>query len=592
MEPDHDDPHAPESGDAAGPGDVAATYCATLVDEWVACGLTDVVISPGSRSTPMALALADRGPALRVHVHHDERSASFMALGLARAARRPVAMLCTSGTAAVQFHAAVVEAFQAFVPLLVLTADRPPELQGVGAPQTIDQRDLYRSAVRWFCEPGPPDAADAPLWRELARDAWMRSVGERPGPVHLNLAFREPLLGTVGELPPPGPPLPLIHSGAEPGLTNEHLAGLVGVLEGRRGLIVAGDRTARGAEDAVAVHRLAAHLGWPVLADGPSGCRCDVPGTITTFDSLVRHEDFAAEYLPEVVLRLGGLLASKELNRWLAGSGAVQIGVDRYGACPDPDRVLAETHSVDVAAVCEQLRSHVAEGADPSWRAGWIQAEQIATAAIDRVVASHPEATEPGVAIDVATLLSDGGILVASSSMPVRDLEWFAPPRDGVEIIANRGANGIDGVVSTAVGAALTGAPTALLIGDVAFLHDTNGLLGLTARHVNVVLVVVDNDGGGIFSFLPQHHEVAPERFEQLFGTPHGVDLTAIAAAHGVPAQRVGTRTGVQAAIAGALTRGGPRVVVVPTDRSANVDVHRELQAAVAEAWDRFAAAQ
>ncbi len=540
----------------------------------------------------MALALADRGPELRVHVHHDERSASFMALGLARVAGRPVAVLCTSGTAAVQFHAAVVEASQAFVPLLVLTADRPPELQGVGAPQTIDQRDLYRSAVRWFCEPGPPAEADAPLWRGLARDAWVRSVGERPGPVHLNLAFREPLLGTAGELPPPGAAHPAIEPGAQRRLTDEQLVPLAAALERRRGLIVAGDRTARGAQDAVAVHRLAARLGWPVLADGPSGCRRDVPGTITTFDSLVRHESFAAEHEPEVVLRLGGLLASKELHRWLAGSGAEQFGMDRYGMCPDPDGVLSRTHSVDIAGACDQLRAAVAEGADPSWRAGWIEAERIAAAAIDRVVTSHTEAVEPGVAIDVATLLSDGGILVASSSMPVRDLEWFAPSRDGVEIIANRGANGIDGVVSTAVGAALTGAPTALLIGDVAFLHDTNGLLGVMARNVNLVLVVVDNDGGGIFSFLPQHDEVPPERFEQLFGTPHGVDLTAVAAAHGVPAQRVGTRTGVQAAIAGALTRGGPRVVVVPTDRDANVGVHREVQAAVADAWDRATAAR
>ena len=593
MQPDHDDPFAPDPGDAPapGPGEVAATYCATLVDEWVACGLTDVVVSPGSRSTPMALAVAGRAPELRVHVHHDERSASFMALGLARAAGRPVAMLCTSGTAAVQFHAAVVEAAQAFVPLLVLTADRPPELQGVGAPQTIDQRDLYRSAVRWFCEPGPPEEADAPLWRGLARDAWVRSLGERPGPVHLNLAFREPLLGTAGELPAPGAPLQLIQPGVGRRLTDAHLAALVAAVERRRGVIVAGDRAARGAQDAVAVHRLAAQLGWPVLADGPSGCRRDVPGTITAFDSLVRHEAFAVDHQPEVVLRLGGLLASKELNRWLADSGAVQIGIDRHGSCPDPDGVLSGTHSVDIAAACEQLRSRVAEGADPAWRAGWIEAEQIATAAIERVVSSHTEAIEPGVAIDVATLLSDGGVLVASSSMPVRDLEWFAPPRDGVEIIANRGANGIDGVVSTAVGAALTGAPTALLIGDVAFLHDANGLLGLTGRDVNLVIVVVDNDGGGIFSFLAQHEEVPAGRFEQLFGTPHGVDLTAIAAAHGVPAQRVGTRTGVQAAIAGALTRGGPRVVVVPTDREANVGVHRELQAAVADAWDRASAA-
>jgi 2-succinyl-5-enolpyruvyl-6-hydroxy-3-cyclohexene-1-carboxylate synthase len=583
MEPDLDPPAPTE-------GDVAATYCATLVDEWVRCGLTDAVVSPGSRSTPMAVALAG-ADGVRVHLHHDERSASFMALGLARTSGRPVAVLCTSGTAAAQFHAAVVEAHQSFVPLLVLTADRPPELQGVGAPQTIDQRDLYRSAVRWYCEPGPPAAGGAPWWRDLARDAWMRSFGERPGPVHLNLAFREPLLGVVGELPPLREPLPPVRTGARWGVPDERLVGLAGALEGRRGLIVAGDRAARDAADAVAVHRLAAHLQWPVLADGPSGCRREVAGTITTFDALLRHEPFAEAHRPEVVLRLGGLLASKQLNRWLAASGALQIGVDPYGAAPDPDQVLAESLHADIVTLAEQLRATVARPAPPQWRAGWTRAEATAREAIERVITRHTEATEPGVAIDVMGLLSDGGLLVVSSSMPVRDLEWYAPARDGVEVVANRGANGIDGVVSTAVGAALTGAPSALLIGDVAFLHDSNGLLGLMARDVNLVVVVVDNDGGGIFSFLPQHDELTPARFEQLFGTPHGVDLCALAAAHGVPAERVATRTGLQAAIAGALTRGGPRLVVVQTDREDNVALHAELHEAVAAAWDRSTAA-
>ncbi len=570
-------------------GDVAATYCATLVDEWISCGLTDAVISPGSRSTPMALALAARSE-LRVHVHHDERSASFTALGLAKATGRPAAVLCTSGTAATQLHAAVVEAHQAFVPLLVITADRPSELHGVGAPQTIDQRDLYGASVRWFCEPGAPVAGGSPWWRDLARDAWIRAVGERPGPVHLNLAFRAPLLGTPGDLPPERDPLRVQRPGARWGVPDEQLAGLALSLAGRVGLVVAGERAARDAQDAVAVHRLAAHLGWPVLADGPSGCRREVPGTITMFDPLLGHEPFADAHRPEVVLRVGGLLASTRLNTWLAASSALQIGLDPYGCCPDPDRVLAHAVTADVATFAHQIRSTVDVGAPAAWRAGWIEADRAASDAVGRVISGHPEATEPGVAIDVASLLSDGGILVVSSSMPVRDLEWFAPARDGMEVLANRGANGIDGVVSTAVGAALTGAPTALLIGDVAFLHDTNGLLGLMARHVNLVLVVLDNDGGGIFSFLPQREQLSDARFEQLFGTPHGVDLSALAAAHGVPAERVETRTGFQAALAGALTRGGPRVVVVPTDRSDNVALHDQLNRAVGDAWDQLVA--
>lgn len=587
-------------------GDVAATYCATLVDEWVRSGLTDAVVSPGSRSTPMALALAARDD-VRLQLHHDERSASFMALGIGAATGRPAALLCTSGTAAAQFHAAVVEAHQAFVPMLVLTADRPSELQGVGAPQTIDQRDLYGTSVRWYCEPGAPAPGGAPWWRDLARDAWSRSLGERPGPVHLNLAFREPLVGTPGELPPPRAPMEPIVSGARWGLTDERLAALIATIQGRRGVLVAGARAARTDEDAAAVHQLATHLGWPVLADPTSGCRLDRRSTVTTADGLLRHPAFAESHRPEVAIRLGGLSSSKALLGWLARSGAFQVGVDRYGSCPDPDRVLAERTPVDIATFCRQLVAacapgdprmpdgdqhpeRAADGRPDGWADSWARAEMVARRAIEHRLGTHSEATEPAVAIDVMSLLSDDGILVASSSMPIRDLEWFAPARDRVTVLANRGANGIDGVVSTAVGAASGGAPTALLIGDVAFLHDSNGLLGVMQRGVNLTVVVIDNDGGGIFSFLPQRDELDATRFEQLFGTPHGVDIAALAAAHGVPSERVATRTGVQAALAGALTRGGPRVVVVDTDRDANVAVHAELHSAIAAAWDESSA--
>lgn len=563
------------------PPDVAATYAATLVDEWVALGLTDLAVSPGARSTPMALAFAE-DDRVRVHVHHDERSASFMALGLAAATGRPAAVLCTSGTAAVQLHAAVVEAHHACVPLLVLTADRPPELRGVGAPQTIDQRGLYGTAVRWSCDLGPPVASGAPHWRGLAADAWRRATGERPGPVHLNLAFREPLVGTPGDLPPARP------LDEEPevrrGLAEDELDRLAADLAQERGVVVAGVRTALDPVDAVAVHRLAAHLGWPVVADAPSGCRLGVPGDVLHADALLRDPGFAAEHRPRAALRIGGLLTSKALNRWLATSGAFQVGLDRYGVVPDPDRVIAVTVPGDVATVCDQLRGATPPARGDAWLRSWLDADRVAADAIARVLARHPEATEPAAAIDLMGLLSDDGILVVSSSMPVRDLEAFAAPRPGLRVLANRGANGIDGVTSTAVGAALTGAPTALLIGDVAFLHDTNGLLGLAGRGVNLVVVVIDNDGGGIFSFLPQHGLVARDRFEQLFGTPHGVDLVRLSEAHGVPAERVSSRAGMRAAVAGALTRGGPRVVVVETDREANVALHAEIADGVVRA--------
>jgi 2-succinyl-5-enolpyruvyl-6-hydroxy-3-cyclohexene-1-carboxylate synthase len=421
--------------------------------------------------------------------------------------------------------------------------------------------------------------------------------------VHLNLAFREPLVGTPGELPAARPPMDPIVAGARWGLTDERLAALIAAVAGRRGVLVAGARAARSAEDAAAVHELALHLGWPVLADPTSGCRLDRRSTVTTADGLLRHPPFADAHRPEVVIRLGGLSSSKVLLSWLARSGAFQLGVDRFGACPDPDRVLADRAPVDVATFCRQLvaacppgdplmprSDDLPDGPEGSWADSWAGAESVARRAIERRLGAHAEATEPAVAVDVMSLLSDDGILVASSSMPIRDLEWYAPPRDHVTVLANRGANGIDGVVSTAVGAASGGAPTALLIGDVAFLHDSNGLLGVMQRGVNLTIVVIDNDGGGIFSFLPQRDQLDAARFEQLFGTPHGVDITALAAAHGVPSERVATRTGVQAALAGALTRGGPRVVVVDTDRDANVAVHQELHTAIAAAWDEVSA--
>ncbi|HTO01766.1 MAG TPA: 2-succinyl-5-enolpyruvyl-6-hydroxy-3-cyclohexene-1-carboxylic-acid synthase [Microthrixaceae bacterium] len=610
---------AKEADKVQGPGDAAATFCATLVDEWVARGLTDAVLSPGSRSTPMALALS-ADERVKLHVHHDERSAAFMALGNSLASRTPTVILCTSGTAATELHSAVVEAHQAHVPLLVLTADRPPELQNVGAPQTIDQRNLYGRAVRWYCEPGVPSHSDRTDWRELAAESWDRCVGPVAGPVHLNLAFREPLIGIPGELPqrmghgsgPSGPGSDDFSSGAGAGSADAHSAGagpagagpagaanpgglaegtlakLVNAFSSSSGVIVAGVRASRSQSDAHAVHLLADHLGWPVIADGPSGCRLEVLGCITAFDGILKHQGFVEENQPDVILRIGGLLTSKALNRWIAESPAKKFGLDPDDGQPDPDKVFRVPIVAPVAVVCNQLRSRITEVSEASWRERWVEAERAAVNAIDSTLSRHSEATEPALALDVFTLLSGDGTVVVSSSMPVRDAECYAPPRSDLRVLANRGANGIDGVSSTAVGAALGGSPTALLIGDIAFLHDTNALLGLMKRRVNLLLIVMDNRGGGIFSMLPVKDAISNEQFEELFGTPHDVDLVALAGAHGVPAERVSTRTGAQAAIAGALTRGGPRIVVVETQRDANRRVHQELEVAIHTALDRI----
>jgi 2-succinyl-5-enolpyruvyl-6-hydroxy-3-cyclohexene-1-carboxylate synthase len=563
----------------------AATFCATLVDEWARAGCTDAVVAPGSRSTPLALALA-ADERLRLHVFHDERSAAFAALGLALQSGRPAPLLCTSGTAATHFHAAVVEASLSNVPMLVCTADRPPELWQVGAPQTIDQTGLFGSSVRFFAEPGVPDEAARGTWRSLAARAVAEAAGGtgRPGPVHLNLSFREPLVGEPGPLPggrPDGAPWHRVErpvSAPDPA-TVERVARLLG---GRRGVVVAG----AGVDRPEAVGALARRLGWPVLADHRSGCRT-LAEAVGHGDPLLRVPAFAARR-PEVVLRLGQPHASKVLNRWLADSGARQVLVDPHGTWWDPDRSAAEVLAVSPGHLAGALADHL-DVAPTDELARWRAADERAAATIARVLdGRHDGPTEPGTVRAALDAVPPGGSLVVASSMPVRDLEWFGGRAAGVRVHANRGANGIDGVIATAVGVALGGVPTVCVLGDVAALHDASSLTALARRRVDLTIVVLDNDGGGIFSFLPQASSMTHDRFETLFGTPHGTDLVALAGAHGLPATEVAaagvTVAEVAGAVGAAVAAGGPRVVVVPTDRAANVGLHVLLEREVAAA--------
>ncbi len=570
------------------PGSVQAAFAATLVDEWVRSGIRHAVVSPGSRSAPLAVALAaeDR---LAVHVVLDERSAGFLALGVGKASGVPAVVVTTSGTAGVELHPAVVEAAQSGVAMLVCTANRPPELHGVGAPQTVDQTRLYGTSVRWFAQPGVADAASSSAWRSLGARAVAETRGPPPGPVHLDLAFRDPLVASPGPLPPGREDRAPWHSvaAAPPPPGPGDVEAVVALLDAGRGVIVAG----AGAGHSGSVTALAKAWGWPVLADPPSGCRIPEAPTVGAFDALIRHDDFAADHRPEVVLRLGAAPASKVLSQWLAASGADQVLIHPDGAWIDPEHTATMVIGGNPGAWCRALVEHGQRDgpgrrlAEPGWPGSWASAEASAQRAIDAVLGRHPEATEPGVARTLAAALGPETTLVVSSSMPVRDLEWYARPRDGLTVLANRGANGIDGVVSTAVGVALaTGGPSALLIGDLAFLHDVNGLLGLAHRKVELTIVVVDNRGGGIFSFLPPASALAPDRFELLFGTPHDVDLAALARLHGLAATTVGDAAAFGQALEEATTAGGVRVVVVSTDRAANVAVHDEIHAEVVAA--------
>ena len=556
-----------------------ATYCATLVDEFVRGGVTDAVISPGSRSTPLALALAGN-EWLRVHVILDERSAGFFAVGLAQASGRPPVVLTTSGTAAAELVPAVVEAHQARLPMVVCTADRPPDLHHISAPQTIVQRGIYAEAVRWSFEPGVVEGLPETAWRSLASRAVAEATANvaGPGPVHLNLAFRDPLVEEPGALPEGRPDFrPWHRADRTPGTPARELAA---ELHGRRGVIVAGKRCGR-----TAIHHLAEALQWPVLADPRSQARGG-PTSVAAFDGLLRSPGFRPSGDVETVLRLGEPPASKVLSQWLARlDGAEQLVVDPYGRWPDPERRADRVVHADPTAFCSELMDAVHPAPD-GWLGPWLAAEAAAQAAIDDVLSTHPEATEPGTARQLTSALPDDVTLFVSSSMPIRDIEWFGHPMSAHKVHANRGANGIDGIVSSALGvAAASGRAGAVaLLGDLAFLHDAGGLLGAGDRGVSCTFVVLDNGGGGIFSFLPQATALPAERFEQLFGTPQRADLVALAGAHGIGSTVVERADEVLPAVEAARAAGDVRVVIVRTDRAANVAVHDELHAAVAAA--------
>ncbi len=533
-------------------GNANATACATLVDEWIRCGVRHAVVAPGSRSTPMAIALAARDE-LALHVVHDERVAAFVALGIGLDGV-PAILLCTSGTAAVNFHPAVVEAGLSEIPMIVATADRPPELRGIGSPQTIDQLELYGRSVRWFHDAALPDEAEPSTWRPLAQRVF--STAET-GPVHLNLPFREPLVGEPGELSEPiGPPLPIPRGYAVHGPPAPE-------YDRQRGVVVAGGRHGL---DVGEIEAFAARTGWPVLAAPESGCR-SLDQAVTAFDSLLRHREFADAHAPEIVVRFGRPPASKVLSQWVVASGAPVFQVGGPGVI-DPDR--------NVVAQCTLAELATLSGAAGTpWLARWRHANERAESAIAEALAEAP-LSEPGVVRSVAGALPAEAELVVASSMPVRDLEWFGGPEARAH--ANRGANGIDGVLSTALGRALTGRPTVALVGDIAFVHDSNALVALAARPADLRIVVIDNDGGGIFSFLPQATSLSDERFEQLFGTPHGTDLEALASAHDIESRTVTTVDELCEAVASP----GPSVTRVVTDRAENVRLHDLLNRAVA----------
>ena len=559
---------------------------AVLVDELARAGVTDACLSPGSRSAPLAMALYadDR---IRLHVRHDERSAGFLAVGLAKVSQRPVAVVTTSGSATANLHPAVVEADTARVPLLVVTADRPPELRGTGANQTIDQIKMFGSAVRWFCEVGAPDGEQVQYWRSATSRACGEArgaLGGPAGPVHLNVAFREPLVPAAGEVPDGaaggrGGGEPWTATGdRRPAPTPTELAWLTERIQAtERGLLVVGDTDA----DPRPLRALARAAGWPLLAEPQSGARGG-PHAITVYDHLLRDPAFAAASDPDLVVIVGRLGVSKALLARLSPD-VPQVLIDRDGAWLDPSRSLRRIVTADPAVTAAAVVEDLLDRPESGWLASWLRAERVVRGALDEVLDAEPVPTEPRTARDLAAVLPAGAALMVASSMPVRDLSMFMAPRDGVRIVANRGASGIDGFVSTAMGvAAAHEGPTFALAGDLSLLHDQNGLLPSPTGRPDIVFVVLNNDGGGIFSFLPQARH--PRGYEDLFGTPHGVSLERLAGVYGADYQRLGAADDLADVVLGASATGGIHLVEVRTERAANLDLHRRLEEAALQA--------
>jgi 2-succinyl-5-enolpyruvyl-6-hydroxy-3-cyclohexene-1-carboxylate synthase len=569
------------------------TVVGTFVSALSAAGIRHASACPGSRSTPLAIELA-RCPDVKLWMHLDERSAGYFGLGMAKALREPVALLATSGTAAANFLPAVVEANLARVPLVVLTGDRPHELRDNGAAQTIDQLHLYGSHAKWFFDLPEPDGSPEQL--RLVRTVAARAVAvardEPRGPVHLNWPFRDPLIPAPGALAAAAPPRV---SNPRLAPSSQTVAELAEVLErSKRGLIVVGPEDA-DADLARAITDLARRLSYPVLADALSGLRCgqhDRALVIDTYDAFLRSGDLGLT--PDVVLRFGAVPTSKPLQQYLEAQSSARTILIDPGGWREPTNAATDIVHADPRLLCEAISCLVAERRETEWARQWIATNWAARRALDAHMHAVDELFEGKVFRLLTELLPEDTVLFAGNSMPVRDLDTFLLSSERrLRCLSNRGANGIDGVVSSALGASASRShpgPVVLAIGDISFYHDLNGLLAARQHGLDLLVILLNNDGGGIFSFLPQA-EAVPEQFELLFGTPHGLDFREFVEGYGGRFVRVQDWPSFTTAVSHALQQGGLQVVEVPTERAHNVAQHRAVWRAVAEALQPVAVA-
>lgn len=569
-------------------------------------GIRDVCISPGSRSTPLALAFhAEKG--LRVSTHLDERSAAFFALGIAKATRRPAVLLCTSGTAAANYFPAIVEANQARVPLLVLTADRPPELHEVGANQAIDQQELYGRHARWSVDVGlpQPNATRVRHLRALVCRAVAKTKTWPAGPVHLNVPFQDPLEPTPvpGDVPDDwhrgdleardgrGDKPFLRVSPTHPAVDDASLDEAAAILSARpSGLIVVGPRFPDD-EFAEAIAKLSTSTGYAVLADPVSGLRYTkkVPNVCVAYDAWLANPDRSATLTPDVIVRFGAAPTSKNLLQWLKQQGAEQIVVGEHSTFGEETTRATIALAGEAAAVANGLAKRV-KNRKPGAFSNRVRDLERRTVEL-LSTETPPRKFEGALLQRIVADLPDGSELVVSSSLPIRDLDRFGLAGKQIHVHANRGASGIDGVTSTALGIAhATGQRVVLVIGDVAFLHDLSALVTRQRLDLPIDIVLLDNNGGGIFEFLPISKHEPP--FTDLFVTPHNADLGAIARALGLETVELDAAGALKAGFRFGAAKAASKLVRVKTDRKANVTCRRELEALLDETLDRKAEAR
>ena len=553
----------------------------TLADGLARSGVEVVAVGAGSRSTPAALAFLDDGR-FKVFSFVDERSAGFFALGASRAGNGPAAVLTTSGTAAANLLPAAAEAQIAGGPLLLLTADRPPELHDVGAMQTIEQVGVIAPAV-WSTDVHCYDEVMLTHAAALATQAVARAE-EAPGPVHINLRFREPLVPSAEERTRDFDfPEPVLWRGGVLTPDRQAVAEAADRMsDAPRGLIYVGHLEGTSSTLADQIEGLSEATGYPVFAEATSRMRGRVTSAVDAAEAVVRSP-FAQEHVPELIVRIGRTPLTRNMLTWLDAADAYQVALTPKAPWSDPGGTAALVLAGDVGATCEALSESLRGKGDDGWKREWLEAGQIARGALDeRLDLDFFEGT---VAREVVRMLPEGAALVSSSSLPIRALDAFTSVSAPLDAFASRGASGIDGNTSMALGvAASTGRATVCLTGDLAFLHDIGALMTIARHSVPLVIVVIDNGGGRIFEFLPQGEQVERDSFEDLFATSHRIDLMHAAKLYGMSFASAHDTEELRRSLAWALTEGRSSVIRAEVSRRASVEAHRSAWAAAAEA--------